>query len=182
MSARFLSATMLLDFDGREVPVDDNSGVQFGLLLAQNLLGRRLTFGANVFLPDDHVIRFQMLPRKQPQYIMVTNDNHVLVADVGGGIAQLREVRLMILGKTLAQAGLLGIKVRFHYADPDAELEVEDERLLRSTTEPVTWRFPQRDPEAKEWSYQLTLIAMDGTSTVLDPVRSTGLIAVHPLT
>lgn len=101
---------------------------------------------------------------------------------VGGGIAQLREVRLMILGKTLAQAGLLGIKVRFHYADPDAELEVEDERLLRSTTEPVTWRFPQRDPEAKEWSYQLTLIAMDGTSTVLDPVRSTGLIAVHPLT
>ncbi|MCB9487620.1 MAG: outer membrane protein transport protein [Deltaproteobacteria bacterium] len=81
----YISATMHLDFDGREVPVDDNSGVQFGLLLAQNLLGRRLTFGANVFLPDDHVIRFQMLPRKQPQYIMVTNDNHVLVADVGGG-------------------------------------------------------------------------------------------------
>lgn len=100
---------------------------------------------------------------------------------VGGGIAQLREVQLVILGATLEQAGLLAIKVRFHYEDPASGVEVADERLLRSVGEPVKWRFPQRDPEVQGWSYQLTLIARDGTSRVLEPVTTTGIIAVHPL-
>lgn len=100
---------------------------------------------------------------------------------VGTGIAQLREVKLMILGATLAQAGLLGIKVRFHYQDPDNDVDVEDERLLQDLM-PQQWRFPQRDPEVKEWSYQLTLIGQDGSMQTLDPVVTTSLIAVHPLT
>ncbi|MEM7152829.1 MAG: hypothetical protein AAF799_08300 [Myxococcota bacterium] len=101
---------------------------------------------------------------------------------VGTGIAQLREVQLMILGATLASAGLLGIKVRFEYEDPDNDVQVEEERLIRSVAQPQKWRFPQRDPEVKQWSYQLTKIAMDGTSEELDPVTTTALIAVFPLT
>lgn len=96
-------ASPRLRLAGHDIDSDENSGVQFGLLLTQRLAGRRLAFGANVFLPDDHVIRFQMLPRRQAQYVMFTNDNHVLVVDAGGGY-EIIEGRLG-LGAALSVVG-----------------------------------------------------------------------------
>ncbi len=75
-----------LEFNHKPVDVDKNAGWQFGGLASQYIFKKRFTAGANIFVPDDHVMRFLMLPRSEARYVMYSNDNHVLVADVAVGL------------------------------------------------------------------------------------------------
>lgn len=92
-----------LHFDGKPVDVDRNSGTQFGFVVSRFVMTRRFTVGVNIFIPDDHVMRFLLLPRSDPQYVLYSNDNHVIAADVGVGLEIIP--RRFALGGALSLAG-----------------------------------------------------------------------------
>lgn len=72
--------------NGRDVGVDKNKGTYIGFVASTKIFGHRLTAGADVFLPDQHVMRFLMLPSTKPQFVMYLNNNHVVAALVCGGL------------------------------------------------------------------------------------------------
>jgi long-subunit fatty acid transport protein len=80
-----------LKFNNKPVDVDKNAGWQFGGLASQLIFGKRFSAGANIFIPDDHVMRFLMLPRSEARYVMYSNDNHVLVANVAMGLEIIKD-------------------------------------------------------------------------------------------
>jgi hypothetical protein len=100
---------------------------------------------------------------------------------VGEGIARLRQVTMMFVGRTLQDLGLLGIKTRFAYDDPDANLHAEDEFLARDTTQPVTWSYPIANQAKQTYSYQLSMIHADGRVEARDPVNASDLLLIVPL-
>jgi hypothetical protein len=100
---------------------------------------------------------------------------------VGEGIARLRQVTVMFVGRTLRQLDLLGIKVRFAYDDANAELHAEDEVMVTDTGKPLAWSYPIADLGRPAYSYQLTLVHSDGRSEVRDPVTASDLLLIVPL-
>ena len=82
----YLYGKPTLMINGKDLGVDRNSGTNFGLLVSHIMYGHRFTAGANIYIPDDHVLRFQMLPSRNPRFTMYTNRNHSLIALVGGGL------------------------------------------------------------------------------------------------
>lgn len=101
-----------------------------------------------------------------------------LIVGEGGS---LREIELLFVGKSLAQLGLLALKVRFAYADPDTGLTAEEEILVEDTRSPLRWSYPVAHPDRQEYSYQLTLIHADGRLEEREPVRTANLLAIQPL-
>lgn len=101
---------------------------------------------------------------------------------VGEGIARLREVQLLFLGRPLAELHLLGIKVSLQFEDLEAGLRAEEEILVQDTRSPIRWAYPVADPERQTYRYQLTLIGADGSLRRLDPVATQELLIVVPLT
>ncbi len=101
---------------------------------------------------------------------------------VGEGIARLRQVTLMFVGRTIADLGLLGIKVRLAYDDAAADLHAEDEFMVTDTTKPLAWSYPIADPTRQAYTYQLSLVHSDGTIETRDPVSSVSLLLIVPLT
>jgi hypothetical protein len=101
---------------------------------------------------------------------------------VGEGIARLRQVQMVFVGKAFKELQLLGVKVHFTFDDPDANLHAEDEILVQDASKTVQWSYPVADSARQSFVYQLTLIHADGHSEVRDPVTSTDLLVVCPLT
>lgn len=99
---------------------------------------------------------------------------------VGEGGRQ-RQVELLFVGRSPADLGLLALKVRFAFADPEAGLEAEDEFLVEDTRQPLTWSYPVAHPDRQRYSYQLTLIHADGRIETRDPVATSDLLAIQPL-
>jgi hypothetical protein len=100
---------------------------------------------------------------------------------VGEGIARLRQVELMLVGRSLKDLGLLALKVRFAFADHESGLTAEDEMLVEDTRKPITWSYPVADTTRQTYTYQLTSIAADGAITVQEPRATSDLLVVHPL-
>lgn len=72
--------------NGHDVGVDKNKGTYIGFAVSTKFLDRRFTAGVDIFLPDQHVMRFLMLPSTKPQFVMYANNNHVMAALVCGGL------------------------------------------------------------------------------------------------
>jgi hypothetical protein len=100
---------------------------------------------------------------------------------VGEGIARLRQVELMLVGRSVKDLGLLALKVRFAFADGESGLAAEEEQLVEDTRKPIKWSYPVADPARQTYTYQLTAIAADGTITAQEPRATSDLLVVHPL-
>jgi len=72
--------------DGQDVGVDKNKGIYIGLGVSSKIMERRFTIGADLFVPDQHIMRFLMLPPTKPLFVQYTNRSHVLAAVVCGGL------------------------------------------------------------------------------------------------
>lgn len=101
---------------------------------------------------------------------------------VGEGIARLRQVTLMFVGRSIQDLGLLGIKVRFAYDDAASNLHAEDEFMVRDTTKPVGWSYPIADLTRQAYTYQVSLVHADGSIEARDPVAASDLLLIVPLT
>lgn len=100
---------------------------------------------------------------------------------VGEGIARLRDVELLLVGRTPAELGLLGLKVRFAFEDPESGLFAEDERLVEDPKKPIQWTYPVASAARQAYTYALTLIHADGTIERREPILTSDLLIVHPL-
>ncbi len=100
---------------------------------------------------------------------------------VGEGIARLRQVEMMFLGRTLQEQGLLGLKLRFSFEDPESGLSAEEEMLIQDTSKSVRWAYPVADPARQKYTYQITFIKNDGTMQPAPPVETSDLLVVRPL-
>lgn len=100
---------------------------------------------------------------------------------VGEGFARLRPVRMKLIGRPLAQQGILAVKVRYEFQDPEARLQAETEMLVEDISKFIEWSYPVADVSRQHYTYQLTLILEDGTMKVLDPVRTADQLVVRPL-
>lgn len=100
---------------------------------------------------------------------------------VGEGIARLRQVEMMFIGSSLQDQGLLGLKLRFSFEDPQSGLSAEDEMLVQDTSKSVRWAYPVADPARQEYTYQITLIRSDGTMQAAPPVATSDLLVIRPL-
>jgi long-chain fatty acid transport protein len=86
----YLYAQPNLRLNGQDNGVDPNKGTYFAFVSSQKILDHRLTVGVNLFFPDQHVLRFLMLPNTNPRFSLYYNDNHALSAYVCGGLEVLR--------------------------------------------------------------------------------------------
>lgn len=75
-----------LTINGEFHDVDQNRGTTFGVVVSTTIMGHRISTGVNTFIPDDHVLRFLVLPVHHPHFTLVANSNHTVVALVGMGI------------------------------------------------------------------------------------------------
>jgi len=87
---------------------------------------------------------------------------------VGEGFAQLRDVRIVFVGTTLAAAGLLALRVRCAFADAAAGLAVDQELLAQDPLAPLAWQYPVADPARADYQFTVTRIHADGSATT-DP-------------
>lgn len=101
-----------------------------------------------------------------------------LVVGEGG---RLRQVELLFVGRSPAELGLLALKVRFAFDDPESGLAAEDEVLVEDTRQPLRWSYPVAHPDRQRYSYQLTLIHGDGRIETREPVSTADLLAIQPL-
>ena len=101
---------------------------------------------------------------------------------VGEGIARLREIQLMFIGRPLVELHLLGIKVRLQFEDAEAGLLAEQELWIQDTRLPLRWSYPVADTQRQHFSYQLTLVGMTGAQRTLDAVTTQELLVLVPLT
>jgi hypothetical protein len=101
---------------------------------------------------------------------------------VGEGIARLRVVTVMFVGRTIKDLGLLGIRARLAYDDADSNLHAENEFMVQDTTKPLDWSYPIADPAREAYTWQLSLVHADGRIETRDPVSATDLLLIVPLT
>ncbi len=73
--------------NGRRQDVDLNRGTNLGGIGSTVVLGHRISIGANIFMPDDHMMRFLVLPINHAHFTLFANANHTLVSMVGGSVA-----------------------------------------------------------------------------------------------
>jgi hypothetical protein len=100
---------------------------------------------------------------------------------VGEGFTRLRQIQLLLLGKTLRDLNALALKVQFRFDDPVADLHAEQEMLIQDTAQPVKWAYPVADTDRQKYTYQLTIFKLDGTADARPPVTTADLLAVQPL-
>lgn len=124
-----------------------------------------------------HTVRSEVRPGR---WLPGPPDGGKLV--VGEGIARLREVQLMFLGRSFAELRLLGIKVRFQFEDQEAGLTAEHEQWVQDTKTPIRWSYPVADTQRQSYRYQLTLVGITGAQRMLDAVTTQELLVLVPLT
>lgn len=103
------------------------------------------------------------------------DDPHLVV---GEGYSQLRTVKVVFVGSTLAAAGRLAAKVRL---SADDGVAVDEEFLVQDPVGPLTWSYPVADPAKADHTLQITWVGSDGTSTDAAPQTGPDLLHVVPL-
>ena len=97
----------------------------------------------------------------------------------GGLLARI--VDFCLVGRTPAELGLLALKVRFAFEDPESGLFAEDELLVEDPKKPIKWTYPVASAARQAYTYALTLIHADGTIERREPILTSDLLIVHPL-
>ena len=100
---------------------------------------------------------------------------------VGEGFRQLRTVRVVFVGTTLAAAKLLAAKIRLTFGDAAANLNQDDEFLAQDPLAPITWPYPVADPSREDYTMTITWIHADGSSTTDAPRTGSDLVQVVPI-
>ena len=100
---------------------------------------------------------------------------------VGEGIARLRQIEVLFLGKTLQEMELMALKLHLRFEDAEAELLAEDEFLVQDTSQPIKWSYPVADIARQAYEYQLSMIHLDGHVELKDPVLREDKLLVIPL-
>lgn len=93
-----------------------------------------------------------------------------------------RNVEARLVGKDPLAAGIAAAKIRFSYEDPDSGLRPQQAELEISNVKPVRWTYWFGDGRPEAFTYQLTLVRADGTTTALESVTSTDLVVLLPIT
>ena len=86
IEAGYFYADPQLRINGRDNGVDQNKGTYISVAASIKILGHRLTTGVNFFFPDQHVLRFLMLPNSNPRFSLYYNDNHTIAVYVCSGL------------------------------------------------------------------------------------------------
>jgi hypothetical protein len=128
----------------------------------------------------EYRVTIQTLLGEVRQGPWLAGDGATLV--VGEGIARLRQVTLMFVGRTVKDLALLGIKVRFTYDDDASNLHAEDEFMVQDASKPIAWSYPIADSAKQAYTYQLSLVHDNGQIETRDPVTGTDLLVLVPLT
>jgi hypothetical protein len=100
---------------------------------------------------------------------------------VGEGIARLRTVQLILVGKSFHDLGLMALKVKFSFEDAQAGLSEEKEFLVQDPRTQVEWSYPVADPSRETYTCQLTYIHDDGRVDPQPPTTSSDLMLVEQL-
>ncbi len=70
-------------FNDRRTDIDPDKGVRIGVVLGKTFLNRRFRFGASIYTPDSHFMRFVLPPRTAPIVMRYNNINHMQASIVG---------------------------------------------------------------------------------------------------
>lgn len=100
---------------------------------------------------------------------------------VGEGFTQLRTVRVVFVGATLAAAGMLAARVRLTFSDTAANLTADDSFLVQDPVTPLTWNYPVADPAREDYTMTVTWVRADGTSHDAPPLTGSDLLQVIPI-
>ena len=100
---------------------------------------------------------------------------------VGEGFTQLRQVKVVFVGTTLAGAGLLALRVRLTFADSAAGLQADNEFLAQDPLAPITWRYPVADRANQDYTFAVSRIKADGTTVDDPPLVGSDLLRVLPI-
>ena len=100
---------------------------------------------------------------------------------VGEGFTQLRQVQVVFVGTTLANAGLLALRIRLTFADSAAGLQADNEFLAQDPLAPITWRYPVADPAHQDYTFAVSRIKADGTTVDDPPLVGSDLLRVLPV-
>jgi hypothetical protein len=100
---------------------------------------------------------------------------------VGEGIARLRKVQLILVGKSFHDAGLFGVKVRFNFEDTQAGLFSDWEDLITDPSKPIVWTYPVADPARETYTCQLTYVHVNGSVEERPSFTSSDLLLIHQI-
>jgi hypothetical protein len=100
---------------------------------------------------------------------------------VGEGFAQLRDVRIVFVGGTLAAAGLLALRIACSFSDPVAELSADQEFLAQDPLAAIAWQYPVADPARADYQFTITRIHADGSTTTDPTLTGPDLLRVIPV-
>lgn len=100
---------------------------------------------------------------------------------VGEGFTRLRQVKVMFVGGTLAASGLLALRLHLSFTDPVANLAADDEFLVQDPLAPVSWSYPVADLARQDYTFTITRVHADGTSTDDPPQTGSDLLRIVPI-
>jgi long-chain fatty acid transport protein len=77
----YLHTITQMRLNGADLNVDENPGVQAGLVIPGSIGGMRLAFGLGFYLPNSRLSRIRALPESQPRFVLQDNrTQHVNIA------------------------------------------------------------------------------------------------------
>jgi long-chain fatty acid transport protein len=76
LEVNYAAGESSLTINGRAQDIDPHRGTTFGGVIATEILSRRLALGLNLFVPDDHFMRFLVMSTNQPHSALSHNANH----------------------------------------------------------------------------------------------------------
>ncbi len=72
--------------NGVSQDIDQHRGSNAGAIIATKIFDHQVALGLNLFIPDDHAMRFLVLPIEQPHNPFTHNANHVFTVMGGVGV------------------------------------------------------------------------------------------------
>jgi long-chain fatty acid transport protein len=102
---------MGLSIDGEDARVLDARGVDLGLAIPFRLGEVPVAVGAAIHLPDQFVVRVQLIPATEPHFILLDNDVHRIVVEPVAAVRPLPWLALGAGASILADA--VGRSIRF---------------------------------------------------------------------
>jgi long-chain fatty acid transport protein len=83
VSVGYGGAVAGLQLDGRDAQVTNPHGTSIGLALPAKLGGWTFAFGLALYMPDQFVVRIQLVPSTEPHFVLLDNNlEHIVVTPV----------------------------------------------------------------------------------------------------
>jgi hypothetical protein len=102
---------MGLEIDGADAGVLDTHGADLGLSIPFRIAGVPVAVGAALHLPDQFIVRVQLIPATEPHFVLLDNDVHRIVVEP---VAAVRPFPWLALGAGVSiLADAVGRTIRF---------------------------------------------------------------------